>query len=599
MDLLCMGRAAVDLYAQQMGASLEKATTFAKYVGGCPANIAVGLSRLGLKTGILSGVGDEAMGRFVRETLRSEGVDVTYLFTKPDHLTGLVLLGIDPPDRFPLIFYRENCSDMALTEGDITEEMFQKTKALLITGTHCSNPEIFAVTKKAVLLAREAGCEVILDIDYRPVLWGAARHGEGEERYVAHEVVAKRLGELTLHCSVIVGTEEEIRVAGALPTKSLIVQKRGEQGCIAYQSGREYTGAPFPITVTNVLGAGDAFMSGFLRGYLSGESIERCCELGNANGALVVTRHGCAPAMPYWDELQTFIASRCLAKTEIGHHQLSRKKREGDHFLLAIDHRSYFDQWGDDQTREFKELVTQAFYEVQEENSGLIIDSNVGDFRCIEEPGAVPLEFLNGEEARHILDSWPRDVGVKVLCPLPDAIKPLKRLYTACVSTQRELLIEFVDPSLVKIAQVIELCYQNGICPEWWKLPPHHDLISWRYISKMIDQYDPHCHGILLLGQNHPLKELSKRFGQISANEPKIRGFAVGRTIWGTAAEKFFSGATTGLKEEIAKNFATLIQEYRRVKSHDHAAGTLDQNADSDNSPSPDSLSHAAKGGTS
>ncbi|NGX58090.1 MAG: 5-dehydro-2-deoxygluconokinase [Chlamydiae bacterium] len=587
LDLLCMGRAAVDLYSQQIGATLENATTFAKYVGGCPANIAIGSSRLGLKVGILSAVGDEAMGRFVRETLIHEGVDVSCLLTKQDHLTGLVLLGIDPPENFPLIFYRENCADMALTESDICVEMFRRTRALLITGTHCSTPEIFAVTKKAVMLAREAECEVILDIDYRPVLWGAAGHGDGEERYVAHEVVARRLEELFGDCSVIVGTEEEIRVAagehslGAAlshiheQSEALIVQKRGEQGCIAYADNL-VVGKPFSIEVINVLGAGDAFMSGFLRGYLAGEGLERCCQLGNANGALVVTRHGCSPAMPYWEELCSFIDHDCLDSVEKQHHQMGRKGDARDLFFLAVDHRTHFEKETPEMTRAFKDLVTEAFLEVKKQNPdrslGIIIDHHLPDegfptFRCIEEPGATPLEFLKGQEARHIIDSWPRHIGVKVLCPLPCDIKQLKRLYRACVETNREMLIEFVDPSLTRIAEVIDMCYQNDISPEWWKLPPNGDAVAWKFISSLIDKHDPHCHGILLLGQNRPLQELSQELARIRCVDPKIRGCAVGRSIWGSAAEKFFSGnfQKGDLIQEIANNFSTLIHQEAKI----------------------------------
>ena len=321
-----MGRAAVDLYANEIGIALEEVSSFSKYVGGCPANIAIGASRLGLRTGMLSAVGDEAMGRFVRATLQREGVDTAYLHTKSDHLTGLVLLGIDPPDRFPLIFYRENCADMALTEDDFDLSLFQTTHSLLITGTHCSKHQSFQMTKRAVALAKEAAAEVILDIDYRPVLWGAAGHGSGEARDTPHQMVSERLSELFSACSLIVGTEEELCVATnrssaaeaviALrrASSALIVQKRGREGCVVYPpKGEPIIGHPYPVDVLNVLGAGDAFLSGFLRGYLRRESLERCCQLGNANGALVVTRHGCAPAMGTLHELEEMIADGCYA----------------------------------------------------------------------------------------------------------------------------------------------------------------------------------------------------------------------------------------------------------------------------------------------
>ncbi len=357
LDLLCMGRAAVDLYADQIYTSLEEVSSFSKYVGGCPANIAIGSSRLGLRTGILSRVGDEAMGRFVRHTFVKEGVDVRTLCTDKNRLTGLVLLGIDPPGRFPLIFFRENCADMAIEKEDFTQKTFEETQALLITGTHCSQEKAFEVTKHAAKLAKKAGAKVILDIDFRPVLWGLTGHGGGEQRYVAHSYFSERLTTLFSYCDLIVGTEEELRasahhdtVDGALlyirqHTQATIVQKRGERGCIVY--GEDLNdpifGEPFPVKVFNVLGAGDAFMSGFLRGYLRELPLEECCNLANANGALVVTRHGCSPAMPYWDELQAFIENpEKLGHVEHLHHVLGRKRKMRDLCLLAFDHRNHF-----------------------------------------------------------------------------------------------------------------------------------------------------------------------------------------------------------------------------------------------------------------
>ncbi len=584
IDLLCMGRAAVDFYADQIGASLENASSFSKYVGGCPANIAIGASRLGLKTGMLSAVGEEAMGRFVRETLISEGVDVSWLHTKPGHLTGLVLLGIDPPDNFPLIFYRENCADMALDENDFEPVCFQQSRALLITGTHCSNEKIFGVTKKAAALAKEAGCRVILDIDYRPVLWGAAGHGEGEERYRHLQLVADRLGEIMPLSDLIVGTEEEILAASGEPTigaalshvreqtAALLVQKRGEKGCIAYpgEIDAPLISEPFGVKVFNVLGAGDAFMSGFLRGWLKECDLKTCCRLGNANGALVVTRHGCSPAMPYWDELQVFMSgSESLSKIEILHRNYSRKPETNEVYLLAIDHRTFFHGRDPQKVREFKQLVVHSLEDLNLKNSGVILDESCDTalpvFRCIEEPQKVPLKFLGHQEARLILNSWPKEHGVKVLSPITDCddevIGPLKQLYDACVDTHRQLLIEFVFPAFPRIADLVEKCYQQGIYPDWWKLPPIDDSVGWKHISETIRDSDPGCKGILLLGQNLPLKELVKKHQKIKQADEMIKGFAVGRTIWGDLAGRYFAGqiGEKEIQEQIKQNFLELI----------------------------------------
>src|SRR5690349_18962387 len=184
-DLICLGRLAVDLYAQQHGTRLEDATSFARYLGGSSANVAFGTARLGLRSAMLSRVGDDHMGRFLLEALAREGCDASQVRADPARLTALVLLGIVDRETFPLIFYRENCADMALDEGDIDEAFIASSRALAITGTHLSTPLVRAASAKALGFARRHDVTTVLDIDYRPVLWGLAARGDGATRFVA------------------------------------------------------------------------------------------------------------------------------------------------------------------------------------------------------------------------------------------------------------------------------------------------------------------------------------------------------------------------------------------------------------------------------
>src|SRR5882724_6423934 len=154
LDVITIGRVSVDLYGQQAGGRLEDMASFAKYVGGCPANIAVGAARLGLRSALISRVGDEHMGRYVREQLAREGVETKALVTDPGRLTALVILGIRDRETFPLIFYRENCADMALTEADIDEGFIASARALVVTGTHFSTATVAAASRYAMSLAR-------------------------------------------------------------------------------------------------------------------------------------------------------------------------------------------------------------------------------------------------------------------------------------------------------------------------------------------------------------------------------------------------------------------------------------------------------------
>lgn len=321
VDLICMGRVAVDLYAEQIGSTLKDASSFKKYLGGCAGNIAVGTSRLGLKTKMFSCVGQDEMGRYLKQELVKEGVNIDLLYDTPHHLTGLVLLGINPPDNFPLMFYRNDCADMQIKAHQISKADLEKSKAILITGTGLSTPAMRDTTKNVVHSARQAETLVILDLDYRPVLWGLTSLGNGETRYCQNQSVSYAYQEILAQCDLIVGTEDEICIAGGsdeitLSLKKIreytavpIVVKCGEKGAYVL-FGREVDtlkSKPFPVEVMNILGAGDGFMSGLLSGLLQGASWEDATTRANACGALVVTRHGCAPAIPFEEELNYFI----------------------------------------------------------------------------------------------------------------------------------------------------------------------------------------------------------------------------------------------------------------------------------------------------
>ena len=186
LDVITIGRCSVDLYGQQIGSRLEDVTSFAKSVGGCPSNIAIGTARLGLRSGLITRVGDEQMGRYVKEQMAREGVALDGIATDPVRLTSLVLLSVENDKTFPLIFYRDNCADGALSEADIDEDFIRSSASVLVTGTHFATPHTDAAQRKAMRIARAHGAKVILDIDYRPNLWGLA--GPWRGRGALHQV---------------------------------------------------------------------------------------------------------------------------------------------------------------------------------------------------------------------------------------------------------------------------------------------------------------------------------------------------------------------------------------------------------------------------
>jgi len=602
LDLITLGRASVDLYGEQVGGRLEDMASFAKYVGGSPTNTAIGAARLGLKVGLITRVGDDHMGRFIKEELVREGVDVGGVVGDPDRLTALVILGIRDQSRFPLIFYRENCADMALCAADIDTGYVQSAAALLINGTHLSRPDVFEASTTAVRAIKAAGGRVVFDIDYRPVLWGLAPRDDGEDRFVPSARVTTELQRVLPFCDLIMGTEEELRILGGSTdtleslrrirsrSDALIIFKRGADGCAAFPDAIPgnladgIVGRGFPVDVFNVLGAGDAFMAGFLRGWLKGESIERSCTWGNACGAIVVSRHGCAPAEPTWQELTLFLSRddwphrlRESAVLEQAHWQTTRHPRYQDLAVLAIDHRAQFEtliarlERGDSRAiARFKELALKAIGRVPDAGTqlGILADGRYGTNtleaaadlpywigRAIEIPGSRPLQFEGGGDLGGTLRQWPLNHVVKCLVHYhpEDSAElraaqetQLRRLFDACRNTRHELLVEIIASKhgavdLHTVARVIERIYDGGVYPDWWKLEPARDPDTWMMIERAIRVRDPGCRGILLLGLSAPPSQLIESF-LIAAQFSLVKGFAVGRTVWQDCAEKWLAG---------------------------------------------------------
>lgn len=619
-DFIALGRAAVDLYGEQIGGRLEDMATFAKYLGGCPANISVGAARLGLKPAMLTRVGDEQMGRFVRETLQAEGVDVGHVRTDPARLTALVILGIRGGDSFPHIFYRDNVADMAVAPEDFDASFIASATALLVTGTHFSTAAVDRTSRTAMRYARAGGTKIVFDIDYRPVLWGLTGHGKGESRFVASDTVSAHLQSIAAECDLVVGTEDEFHIAGGSTdtltalrrlrevSRAAFIMKRGPQGCVVFDDGipnRIEDGAVhagFPVEVFNVLGAGDGFMAGLLRGWLRGENWEKACAYANACGALVVSRHGCAPAMPSAIELETFLArysrqARLHADPVLAHlHRTTTGRRAWPEVhALAFDHRQQFEGLAartgapPERIAAFKKLIAAAVGKIAAETAavGAIVDDHHGldslfDLsgrgmwlaRPVERPGSLPLAFQDGDDPVLTLRSWPTEHVAKCLVTYAaddDAElravqeERLMRLQRACVATDHELLLELLPPQRDgqrhgALVEAIQRLYAIGLKPDWWKLPPLKDPEQWQAVGASIRGGDPCCRGILLLGLDSRDEDLRESFAASTA-ESLVKGFAVGRFIFWAIAEEWFAGRIAD-----AEAVSRLVARYRRVR---------------------------------
>jgi 5-dehydro-2-deoxygluconokinase len=357
-DVITMGRSSIDLYSNDIGAPFEEITSFAAYVGGCPTNISVGTRRLGLQSAVLTAVGEDQVGNFILHFLRQEGVETRFIPHKPGRRSSAVVLGIEPPDShdesgsYPLTYYRENCADIELNIDDVLATPIADSRALLITGTGLSKEPSRSATIFAAETARQAGTTVLLDIDFRPDQWHDPRAFGIILRSVLHLV------------DIVIGTEDEInavmltnpgqislthsqisdaRVSGDTDASisalldlgpRVLAQKRGAAGSRVHlaSNGGLTTGSVilsednvilseakdlspttqidvpgFPVEVQNILGAGDAFASGFLYGFVKGWDWYKTARLANACGAILVTKHGCANFMPTYDEVMAFI----------------------------------------------------------------------------------------------------------------------------------------------------------------------------------------------------------------------------------------------------------------------------------------------------
>ena len=627
LDVICIGRIAVDFYAQQIGSRLEDVTSMAKYLGGSSGNVAYGTARQGLNSAMLARVGNDHMGRFLKEELDRVGCSTDHLMTDTERLTALVVLGIEDQDTFPLIFYRENCADMALCDADIQEDAIASAKVLHITGTHFSTPTTNAACRKAIEFARKNGTRTSLDIDYRPVLWGLTGKAEGENRFVANDKVTEHLQSIVPLFDLIVGTEEELHIAGGTTdtlaalrkvrelSKATIVLKRGALGASVYTGeipedlDGGINGQGVRIEVLNVLGAGDAFMSGLLRGFVREEPWEQCLRYANACGALVVSRHGCAPAMPSVEELDYYLArEQEILRPDLDEHLnylhrvTCRDVQWPELNVLAFDHRLQLeemcDQAGVERARikPLKRLILEAARQGAREmglegKAGILCDDTYGQDtlnditgkgwwigRPVELPGSRPLRFEHGNHSTASvasrLTTWPSEHVVKCLCFYhPDDEETLRldqehqvqSVYNACLASGHEFLLELIPPKGSAtddqtLVRSMERFYDIGVRPDWWKVPSP-SRSAWLAIESLLQEKAPYCRGVILLGLDAPEEELKTGFNA-AAGISVCKGFMVGRTIFGQPSKAWLAGEITDdeLLHQVTNNYIRLIQ---------------------------------------
>jgi 5-dehydro-2-deoxygluconokinase len=636
VDIACLGRLAVDLYAQQFGSRLEDARSMAMYLGGSSANLAFGVARLGLKSAMISRVGNEQMGRFLTESLQQEGCDTSQVQVDAERLTALVLLGLKDKDTFPLLFVRENCADMAVDANLIDESFIAKCRSLAITGTHLSTPVTRKASLTALAYAKRHGVVRVLDIDYRPVLWGLTSRGAGENRYVADAHVTQQLQEVLPEFDLLVGTEEEFFIAGGASgtgaddliaslrvvrglSQATLVVKRGSLGCCVIEGDipANINDAPTykgeNVEVLNVLGAGDAFLSGLMASLLQGKTWAESTQVANACGAIVVSRHACSAAMPTPAELSHWFSGtrnpKVDADQQLAHlHRVTAARPDWNELcVMAFDHRSQFldmvREVGVSESRipALKKLLVKAAEQVERSHqlqghAGVLIDGSaygadalasatgrgwwVG--RPVELPGSRPLRFDGTRSIGSALIHWPTEQVVKCLVHYhPDDAFELRleqeqkvlELWEATRESGNELLLEIICPAAMTpagtqdaaVLRSIKRFYNIGVKPEWWKIAPMQ-VQGWADLQALVAERDPHCRGAVILGLNQPLQVLADSFA--AATNPIVKGFMVGRTLWATASLSWLKNEISddAFVKQVAHNYATLVEAWRKRK---------------------------------
>ena len=322
-DLITVGRVNMDLYSQEIGADFADIPGFDTAIGGSPSNVAVGTSRLGLKTIAFTAVGEDTVGDFVMRYLRDDGVITDFIQRKPGKLTSLAMLGAQPPDRFPLTFYRDDPADIHLTVDDAATLPVADTRAVLLSGNAFSRGTCADAARVVGEAAVGAGLTVFMDLDLRPTDWSHP------------QAFGLTLRAVLPYVNVLIGTEEEFfallapepdRVVGGADLSdtdhsvleglvdelvsggvvATIIVKRGARGSEVITADNRELVPGFPVDVVNTVGAGDSFASGLIWSRLQGWDWYQSCRFGNACGALVVTRHGCAAALPTYEEVIGF-----------------------------------------------------------------------------------------------------------------------------------------------------------------------------------------------------------------------------------------------------------------------------------------------------
>lgn len=313
-NVIAIGRAAIDLNAIEYNRPMEETMTFRKYVGGSPANIAIGAAKMGLKVGFIGKISDDQHGRYIKEYLEKSNVDTSnVVFDDEYHKSGLAFTEIKSPSECSILMYRDQVADLYLKPEEIDDEYIKQTEYFVVSGTGLAQSPSREAIIKAVAIAKVAGVKVIFELDYRPYTWQTK-----EETAVYYELIAKQ-------ADIVIGTRDEFDVLENKQngtneetvahlfehSPELIVIKHGVDGSYAYEkSGTVTKGDAYKAKVLKTFGAGDSYAAALITALVNGLSIEEALKYGSASAAIVVSSHSSSDAMPTIDQIKKLIAQQ-------------------------------------------------------------------------------------------------------------------------------------------------------------------------------------------------------------------------------------------------------------------------------------------------
>ena len=304
MDVVILGRIGYDLYSEEPHVPLPQVRRFSRYLGGSSANMAVGLSRLGAHVGIVSSLGDDSLSRFLIDFLEAEKVETSHVQTAPGFLPSLCLTEVSPPDRFPQVFYRHDAVDIML-DATADDLKYVSSGSMFVTNgtTLCGSPSRESAYR-ALESAKNAGCRVVLDVDYRSMSWRNPQEA-GLAVRLALPFVDVLIGN-QLELKLVAGLDDLDAATAKLQAAGvpMLVSKLGEMGTRVLSEGGAVYLPPYSVDVCTTIGAGDGFASGFLYAMLKGLPVVECLHYGNAAAAIVVSRLSCSEAMPLLSEVE-------------------------------------------------------------------------------------------------------------------------------------------------------------------------------------------------------------------------------------------------------------------------------------------------------